>query len=100
MSKSPVSAEKNLVSFGIKLKPGSKVFVAGTFNDWSATANPLKENSSKGHYVATLKVCPGKHEYKFVVNDLWLVDPSCPVRVLNSFGTENNVVLVEKPDAK
>lgn len=93
-----VKVNKNLVNFWIMAKPGSEVFVAGTFNNWSVTANPLKGNSSRGHYIATLAVCPGRHEYKFVVDGVWQVDPSCPVMVANPFGSENSVLQVEKPD--
>jgi hypothetical protein len=33
------------VLFELPAEPGSQVFVAGTFNNWNPTANPLKDRS-------------------------------------------------------
>lgn len=83
-----------MVRFGLSTEPGSEVFVAGTFNDWNPTVDQLKDNPGSGHCRAILRLPPGRHEYKFVVNGKWIADPNCPAFVVNEFGTLNSVVTV------
>ena len=41
-------------------------FVSGTFNDWSADANPMTDADADGVWTATvMDIAPGTHEYKF-----------------------------------
>ncbi len=47
-----------------------------------------------GQYAAQITADPGTHEYKFVVDGQWLVDPENMVRRLNRFGTENSVATI------
>lgn len=82
------------VRFVLATKPGSQVFVAGTFNHWNPTATPLKDNPDSGHFKATLRVPVGTHEYKFVVNGVWTVDPKCPDQAPNPYGSLNSVLHV------
>jgi hypothetical protein len=35
---------------------------------------------------------PGKHQYKFVVDGKWIVDPANELREPNEFGEENSVL--------
>ena len=52
------------------------VNLAGSFNDWSATATPMADLGD-GTYVADLKLDEGLHHYKFVVNgNTWMQDPN------------------------
>ena len=74
------------------------VFLAGTFNDWSPTATPMKTDDA-GHWVETLPLAPGRYEYKFVVDGEWCCEPGCtskrvqcPHCVTNQFGTMNRVL--------
>jgi 1,4-alpha-glucan branching enzyme len=82
------------VRFGLSAAPGSKVFVAGSFNNWNATANPMKDNPDNRHFKANFLVPEGKHEYKFVVNGVWMTDPKCADSVPNGFGSLNRVLSV------
>ena len=90
------SSGKNgkFVHFELEAEPGRQVFVAGTFNGWDPTANPLMDNPDSGHYQAALRLPPGRHEYKFVITGEWLVDPKCPVCVENGQGAANSVIIV------
>lgn len=72
----------------------SKVYVAGTFNNWNPTTHPLDHHPEDGVFKAALLLPPGVHEYKFVVNGRWHLDNQCPHRVPNAHGTLNNVVRV------
>ena len=80
------------VSFTIKAEKGSKVFVAGSFNDWSHTKTQLKEKN--GTFSKSILLEKGCHEYKFVVNGIWTVDPECADWVPNGHGSLNSVVNV------
>jgi 1,4-alpha-glucan branching enzyme len=82
------------VRFELSAEPGSRVFVAGTFNNWSPTANRLKDNPGSGHCKATVCLPKGTHEYKFVVNDVWTADPKCLDSVQNGYGSVNSVLHV------
>ena len=79
------------VRFELSAEPGSKVFVAGTFNGWSPTANVLKDNPDSGHFKAALRVPTGTHEYKFVVDGVWTMDPACADWTANGCGSLNSV---------
>jgi 1,4-alpha-glucan branching enzyme len=81
------------VRFDIKAEPGSKVFVTGSFNNWDAAKNKMKENN--GTFSTSILLPQGRHEYKFVINGVWCVDPNCPDWVANGFGSLNSVVVVE-----
>lgn len=83
-----------IVRIELAAEPGSKVFVAGTFNDWRPTANPLKDNPDSGHFKTALRIPAGTHEYKFIVNGAWRTDPKCREWVLNGYGSMNSVLHV------
>jgi 1,4-alpha-glucan branching enzyme len=85
---------KKRVKLQLKAEPGKTVCVAGTFNNWDAKKNPLKESGKTGMYSATLSLAKGRYEYKFIVNDVWCVDPECPEWVPNNHGSLNSVLTV------
>ena len=76
-------------------KPASDVFVAGSFNDWDPTAKPLKPVGGNGQYRATLMLPQGRHEYKFVVDGAWHIDPQNPDVVANDRGSQNSILVVQ-----
>jgi len=94
MKKQARTARKR-VRFELSTDPGSAVFVAGTFNNWDPTANALKDNPDSGHYKASLLLPPGEHQYKFVVDGAWTLDPNCSDCVPNECGSRNSVVTVQ-----
>lgn len=80
------------VAFQLKADTGSKVFVAGTFNNWDAGKNKLTEKN--GSFSTALYLPAGKHEYKFVVNGNWIADANCPNWVPDGHGGLNSVIEV------
>ncbi|OGV61801.1 MAG: hypothetical protein A2498_16250 [Lentisphaerae bacterium RIFOXYC12_FULL_60_16] len=80
------------IKFQLQAEPGCEVFVAGSFNGWNPKKNRLK--FAAGVYATTLVVTPGRHEYKFVVDGVWCVDPSCPEWAPNGLGSLNSVLTV------
>lgn len=55
----------------------TRVSLAGAFNNWSTTANPMTKED--GIWTVTVDLGTGKHEYKFVVDNQWIADPDNPV---------------------
>lgn len=94
MMKTLLKSKTTKIKFQFTAEPGSKVAVAGTFNNWDPCANPLKNGVRKGVYTATLALPPGRHEYRFVVNGVWCTDPNCTESVANGLGSRNSVVSV------
>lgn len=52
----------------------SKVFLSGTFNNWSTMELPM-ERIATG-WQACIQLAPGKYLYKFIVDGRWMTDPN------------------------
>ena len=85
---------KKRITFRVEALPGSQVAVAGSFNDWSATATPLEDKKGMGIFTKTLYLPPGRHEYKFVIGSEWVLDPGCGEWTSNPHGSLNSVLIV------
>lgn len=83
---------KGTVRFGFKPRSAVKtVFLASSFNQWE----PIRLRKQKsGEYVGNVQMPLGTHEYKFIVDEQWQVDPDNDAKVCNSFGAENSIVVV------
>src|SRR5262245_41666840 len=69
----------------------SSVSVAGNFNGWNATANPMKDDDKDGVWEAVVEIPAGRLEYKFVVNgDQWMTDENAPEISPDGFGGQNS----------
>lgn len=79
------------VTFEILASPGSDVYLAGNFNNWDPQRHQMKYTRSSGKYAIMLMLSKGEYEYKYVINDNWVVDPGCQDWVRNSLGTLNSV---------
>jgi 1,4-alpha-glucan branching enzyme len=88
------TAGKKRVKFQIKAESGKKVMLAGTFNNWNPEESKLKEKGKTGVYSLELSLPKGRYEYKFVIDDVWCVDPECPEWVPNNYGSLNSVLTV------
>lgn len=67
------------------------MFLTGTFNDWHPTAFPLIA-ADDGKWVKELTLPPGRYEYLFVVDGVWVEDPAAAASSPNPHGGENSVV--------
>ena len=63
------------VQFRYEAPEAGTVFIAGDFNKWDSHAAELKKDKS-GVWKASLKLKPGRYEYKFWVDGEWRNDPS------------------------
>jgi 1,4-alpha-glucan branching enzyme len=82
--------KKGTIRFAIRPNGGiRKVALAGSFNDWQ----PVRMRQQKdGSFVAVVPVPPGTHEYKFILDDQWILDPDNNAWAMNSYGTMNSVL--------
>jgi len=79
------------VRFQFRHDRASTVTVAGDFNGWSTTSHPL-ERATDDLWTVDVDVSPGRHEYKFFVDDQqWWNDPEA-AKVPNPWGSENSYV--------
>lgn len=94
-AKKAPAAKGTRVTFSVRAEIGSKVFVAGSFNNWDATAKQLEDKKGTGLYTAIVVLPKGTHEYKFVINGAWCADPECKDWVQNDVGSYNSVKIVD-----
>lgn len=87
-------AEKS-VTLTLRAAAGKSVYVAGCFNKWNAEDRQMTDKKGDGVYTATLKLAPGRYEYKFVVDGVWCSDPENQDEVANEMGTKNSVLTVK-----
>jgi len=75
LAREPAAKVPHVFTFQSAAKLGS-VTIAGSFNDWSAVANPLVRDADGRSWRMTLDLPPGVYRYRFVLNgDSWVIDP-------------------------
>lgn len=73
---------------------GSSVNVAGEFNAWSTSADPLGKQPD-GSWRLEKKLAAGRYAYKFVVDGSnWKPDPTVTEGVDDGYGGKNSVIVV------
>ena len=80
------------VRFTFANAAATSVSVAGNFNEWSASANPLARSGKVWTGVVTLP--PGEHLFMFIVDGKWMVPPLAEEYADDGFGSRNGVVIV------
>ena len=90
----PTTAGRKRAVFHVKANPGSEVFLSGSFNNWDEKGKKMKDANGKGEYAAMLYLPKGQHEYKYIINGEWHVDPDCPKWVQNECGTLNSLITI------
>ncbi len=94
MAKKAQTAGRKRVTFEIEAEVGSKVTIAGSFNEWDDRKKELTDKDGNGLFKCTMLLTPGTYEYKFIVNGAWCLDPNNPNFIPNDQGTLNSVIEV------
>ena len=81
------------VEFTYTAPNARSVSLAGEFNSWSATANPMRKRPN-GDWAGSVQLPAGRHLYKFVVDDKWIADPENPTQEDDGYGGKNSVVVI------
>jgi hypothetical protein len=87
-------AHEQEVEFSFHAPDAKRVCVAGTFNDWNTNSMPLKKEKD-GTWRKKVKLAPGRYEYKYFVDGVWIQGTPCAETALNPFGTYNCVIGVK-----
>ena len=70
-----------------------KVVLSGTFNDWNE--RELKMTPTDDGWEITVLLSGGKHHYKFIVDNNWIVDPDNSLMEYDDHGNINSVKMVK-----
>lgn len=75
-----------------------QVAIVGDFNNWDASASPMKRLGASGPWTATVLAKPGRHVYAFLVDGATLVaDPRAPRARDLDYGGDTSVLMVVAP---
>lgn len=80
------------MEFRINAEGARSVCVAGTFNNWDPSKTPLRRNGNA--WQTKIALPKGRHEYRFVVDGKWMIDPAAQDSAPNPYGERNSVVSV------
>ncbi len=70
-----------------------EVFLVGDFCNWQGDDCPMRRLKD-GSWKKSLKLNPGRYEYRFVVDGHWWTDPENPDRQENPYGQHNSVLII------
>lgn len=88
--KYPFAVKDSFVTFFYRGNTSAgKVMLAGTFNDWNPDTLAMKKVDSG--WIAVVKLVPGKHYYKFIVDDKWTIDKDNELFENDGEGNDNSV---------
>jgi 1,4-alpha-glucan branching enzyme len=82
------------IEFKLSAPQARWVGVAGDFNGWDPSRLAARKDKA-GVWKAEASLSAGTHEYKFVIDGRWITDPGCSRRAINSFGSENSVLVIK-----
>ena len=69
------------------------VYLAGDFTDWQN--NKLQMNLINGFWEIEIPLRRGVHHYKFIVDDIWIVDPMNNSVQYDKHDHVNSVILIK-----
>ncbi len=82
------------VLFVHPLSSGGQISIAAEFNSWNATSHVMKRNAALGVFELCLKLPPGRHHYRLVIDGKWSADPYNDHSEPNPFGDHNSILTV------
>ena len=86
------------VQFVLDDARASSVTVIGDFNNWQATATPMRRIEQGQPWTAVAMIPPGRHQYAFLVDGTrWVADPRAPSADDADFGKPGSALLVRVP---
>jgi hypothetical protein len=82
------------VHFALVAPGASRVSLVGDFNQWDASATPMRPLGDGRLWLVEVPLPPGRHVYAFVVDGDVTPDPAAPRAGEEDFGVPSSVVLV------
>jgi 1,4-alpha-glucan branching enzyme len=71
----------------------NEVRIAGDFTHWDKEAIYMSKSGKSGEWMASVRVNPGEHQYRFLIDGNWYTDPTTE-HMMSPFGSENSVLRV------
>lgn len=71
----------------------NSVYLVGSFNNWNPLKSPMTKNKD-GSFRKKLTLQPGRYEYKFITDGIWLNDTDSQENVMNPYGTLNSILCI------
>lgn len=87
------AAAAPLTEFKLFAPAAQEVFLVGDFCNWQGSDCPMRRLKD-GSWKKSLKLNPGRYEYRFVVDGHWWTDPENPQRQENPYGQDNSVLVI------
>jgi len=87
------SPERPSTEFTLFAPEAKEVVLTGEFCDWAGEGCRMRRFKD-GNWKKSLKLKPGRYEYRFVVDGHWWTDPANPERQQNPFGQDNSVLVI------
>ncbi len=89
-NKMPFAVNDSVVSFFLAGQTNAtSVRLAGSFTNWGQGALPMEKNDSG--WTVNVKLSPGKHLYKFIIDDNWRIDKDNSLAENDGMGNDNSV---------
>lgn len=92
-----VKSNEGKVLFIFDQECDGPVFLAGDFNNWNYTLDPM--NKKEGKWKATKDLKPGAYQFRYVILDVegehWFNDWRADTYTKSPFGGENSVIIIE-----
>jgi chromosome partitioning protein len=85
-------SEAKEILFKLEAPEGSVVQIAGDFNEWVPESLDFTESQGRPLWQKTISLRPGSYEYKYLVDGLWIADPTNDSTVENSYGGVNSLI--------
>jgi len=67
------------------------VFLAGDFTEWKAKAVEMKKEN--GVWVCSIYIPKGEHQYKFIVEGIWVTDPKNPLIIADKKNINSKLIV-------
>jgi 1,4-alpha-glucan branching enzyme len=90
----PTAAAHREVIFNLSNREAEEVYLCGDFNQWSPRSLPMIRRGDNPWWEKRLVLAPGRYEYKFIVDGIWIHDPQACHNVPNANGSLNSVMEV------
>lgn len=81
------------VVFSIAAPQAKEVYIAGDFNGWKLDSHSRMEQMN-GSWRKKVRLTPGKHHYRFVIDGEWTEDANNPIKEVNPYGQMDSLIEV------
>lgn len=81
------------IRFILENSKADRVILTGDFTGWNKNGMKMRKYRN-GIWKASLELNSGRYEYKFIVDDQWIIDPNNQNITDSSVGTQNSVIEV------